>query len=327
MQLSQSKLGLMKVLVADKFEKSGIDGLKALGCEVISEPDLKDESLAARIKETGAPILIVRSTRVTKDMFEGSGLKLIIRAGAGYNTIDVESASGNSIKVANCPGKNAAAVAELAFGLIIACDRRIPDNVAELRGGKWNKKGFSKASGLYGKTLGLVGFGNIGHAMTRIAKAFGMEVLIYSHWHVNDDPEKLGAKRADDLMQVAREADVVSIHTSLNPESKGSINKEFFGAMKPGAIFINTARAEVIDQAALEDAISTKGLRAGLDVFEGEPAGGEGEYSGSLRNNSSIYATHHIGASTDQAQEAVADETVRIVREFMQNGMVPNCVN
>lgn len=317
----------MKVLVADKFEKSGIEGLTALGCEVLSEPDLKDDALATRIRETESPILIVRSTKVTKPMIEGSKLKLIIRAGAGYNTIDIASAAENDTRVANCPGKNAAAVAELAIGLIIACDRQIPDNVQQLREGKWNKKGFSKASGLYGKTLGLVGFGNIGHAVAKVGKALGMRIIIYSHWHPNDEPEKIGAERAVDLMTIARESDVVSIHTSLNDESRGSINKAFFDAMKAGAIFVNTARAEVVDQAALEEAIQSKGIRAGLDVFNDEPAGGEGEFSGSIKDNKSVYATHHIGASTDQAQEAVAEETVRIVREFMRNGSVPNCVN
>src|SRR6187397_3384262 len=141
----------MKVLVADKFEKSGIEGLKAAGSEVIYEPDLKDDALTQAIAATGADILVVRSTKVTAAMLDAGRLSLIVRAGAGYNTIDVAAASTRGIYVSNCPGKNAIAVAELTFGLILSLDRRIPDNVAALRAGAWNKKEFSKAQGLYGR--------------------------------------------------------------------------------------------------------------------------------------------------------------------------------
>lgn len=138
----------MRVLVADKFEKSGIDGLKAAGCEVVYEPDLKDATLVEAIGRTGAEVLVVRSTQVTEPMLDAGRLALIVRAGAGYNTIDVKAASKRGIYVSNCPGKNSVAVAELAFGMIIAMDRRIPDTVADLRAGKWNKKEYSKARGL-----------------------------------------------------------------------------------------------------------------------------------------------------------------------------------
>ena len=161
----------MKVLVADKFEKSGVDGLRAAGCEVVYEPDLKDDALTAAIGSTQADVLVVRSTKVTAPMLDAGRLSLIVRAGAGYNTIDVAGASKRGIYVSNCPGKNAIAVAELAFGLILALDRRIPDNVAELRAGKWNKKEYSKAQGLHGKTLGLLGVGSIGQEMIRRAPA------------------------------------------------------------------------------------------------------------------------------------------------------------
>jgi len=152
----------MKVLVADKFEKSGIDGLAAAGCSVVYEPDLKDESLTRAIATSAADVLVVRGTKVTAPMLDAGRLALIVRAGAGYNTIDVAGASSRGIYVSNCPGKNAIAVAELAFGLILALDRRIPDNIADLRAGSWNKKEYSKAQGLYGRTLGLLGVGSIG---------------------------------------------------------------------------------------------------------------------------------------------------------------------
>lgn len=317
----------MKVLVADKFEKSGIEGLKALGCEVLSEPDLNGAELAARIKESSCEVLIVRSTKVTADMFEGVKLSLIIRAGAGYNTIDVEAASQNGILVTNCPGKNSIAVAELAFAHILNCDRRISDNVAELRHGKWNKKEFSKAKGLHGRTLGLIGLGNIGQEMIPRAKAFGMQVVAYSRWMTSDLAAALGIGPAKDAMEVAQLSDVVSVHVALTPETKGFLGKAFFDALKPGSIFINTSRAEVVDQTALEAAVHEKGIMAGLDVFDGEPAGGEGTYEGSLISAPHIYATHHIGASTDQAQEAIAAEVVRIVREFKTTGRAPNVIN
>jgi D-3-phosphoglycerate dehydrogenase len=126
----------MKVLIADKFEKSGIEGLQAAGCEVVFEPDLKDATLVEALAKTQADVLVVRSTVVTETMFDAGKLALVVRAGAGYNTIDVKEASKRGIYVSNCPGKNSIAVAELTFGLMTALDRRIPDNVAELRGGK-----------------------------------------------------------------------------------------------------------------------------------------------------------------------------------------------
>lgn len=317
----------MKVLVADKFEQSGLDGLKGLGAEVQYSPDLADSTLGDALKESEAAVLVVRSTKVTEPMMDGSKLGVIIRAGAGYNTIDVAAASNRGIMVSNCPGKNSQAVAELAFGLILALDRHIPDNVAELRAGKWNKKKYSKARGLYGRTLGLVGMGTIGQEMIPRAKAFGMNVVAYSRWMTPDIAAALGIGRAASLEELAAMSDVVSVHVSLTPETKNSLGEKFFSAMKSGAYFVNTSRGEVVDQSALLKAIEEKGILAGLDVFADEPTGGEGEYQGALKDNPNVYCTHHIGASTDQAQEAVAAETVRIVREYKQTGVVPNVVN
>ena len=317
----------MKVLVADKFEKSGLEGLKEIGTDVVYEPDLKDEALGERIKSSDAEVLIVRGTKVTGDMMEGSKLKLIIRAGAGYNTIDCDTASKLGIMVCNCPGKNSQAVAELAFGLILALDRRIPDNVEQLREGKWNKKEFSKAQGLYGRTIGLIGMGYIGKEMIPRAKAFGMTVLVYSNYLSPDEANELEVEKVDSPTELAARSEIVSVHTSLRPETKGLLGKEFFEAMRPNAIFVNTSRAEVVDQNAMLKAVADKGIRAGLDVFEGEPTTGEGEYEGPLRVNAKVYCTHHVGASTDQAQEAVAAEVVRIVSTYQATGHAPNVVN
>ena len=317
----------MKVLVADRFETSGLEGLERLGVEVAYEPATSAETLGTRLRETGAEVLVVRSTKVGAAAFEGTRLGLIVRAGAGTNTIDVAAASDRGILVTNCPGKNSQAVAELAFGLILACDRRIPDNVAELRAGHWNKGEFSKARGLYGRTLGLVGMGRISQEMTVRARAFGMKVATHSRWMTDAVAGALDLAVADSAPELAGLSDVVSVHVALTPETRGLIDEEFFAALRPGSIFVNTSRAEVVDQAALERAVREKGIRAGLDVFEEEPTGPVGAYEGSLREIDGVYVTHHIGASTDQAQEAVAAETVRLVREYRSTGLVPNLVN
>src|SRR5258708_20673063 len=155
----------MRVLIADKFEQSGRHGLQAIGCEVSYQPDLKDEPLVEAIAQESPDVLVVRGTKITEPMLDAGPVKLVVRAGAGYNTIDVAAASRRGIYVSNCPGKNSIAVAELAFALILALDRRITENVIALRRGEWNKKEFSKARGLYGRTLGLIGVGKIGSEM------------------------------------------------------------------------------------------------------------------------------------------------------------------
>ncbi|HEX9148533.1 MAG TPA: NAD(P)-dependent oxidoreductase [Thermoanaerobaculia bacterium] len=317
----------MKVLVADRFEKSGLDGLAEAGCQVLYEPDAKDDALTEAIRSSGAEVLIVRSTRVTRPMLEVGSLSLVVRAGAGYNTIDVESASERGIFVANCPGKNSTAVAELAFGLILALDRRIPENVADLKQGVWNKKEYSKAKGLFGRTLGLIGLGGIGCAMCPRAMAFGMPVVGWSRSLTDEKARTLGIERRESIFQVAAASDVVSVHVALKPETTKMIGEEFFDAMRPGSFFVNTSRAEVVDQAALERAVRQKGIRAGLDVFAGEPTGGSGSVDDPIFQLPGVIGTHHIGASTDQAQEAIASETVRIVRNFKETGRAPNVVN
>lgn len=317
----------MKVLVADKFEKSGLDGLAEAGCQVLYEPDAKDDVLTELIRSSGAEALVVRSTRVTRAMLETGRLSLVVRAGAGYNTIDVDTASERGISVANCPGKNSIAVAELAFGLILALDRRIPENTADLKRGVWNKKEYSKAKGLFGRTLGLIGLGGIGCAMCPRAHAFGMHVVGWSRSLTDGKARSLGIERRESIFQVAAASDVVSVHVALKPDTTKLIGEDFFAAMRPGALFVNTSRAEVVDQAALERAVRGKGIRAGLDVFAGEPTGGSGVVEDPIFQLPGVIGTHHIGASTEQAQEAIASETVRIVREFQETGRAPNVVN
>jgi D-3-phosphoglycerate dehydrogenase len=333
----------MKVLVADKFEKSGLEGLKAAGCGVLYEPDLHDDALREAIGRSEADVLVVRGTKITAPMMDAGQLGLIVRAGAGYNTIDVASASQRGIYVSNCPGKNAIAVAELAFALILALDRRVPENVADLRAGKWNKKEYSSARGLFGLTIGLLGAGSIGREMIRRAAGFGMSVVMWSR-RFDGEQRAMTEQEARDLgiegafrqvrielepspADVAARSDVLSVHLALDSATRGLVNADVFGRLRPGAIFINTARGEVVDHDALAAAITDKGLRAGLDVFAREPAGATGEFLDGIVQLPNVYGTHHIGASTDQAQDAIAAETVRIVRSYKETGRVPNVVN
>jgi D-3-phosphoglycerate dehydrogenase len=317
----------MKVLVADKFEQSGIDGLKSASCEVVYEPDLKEDALTEAIRATSADVLVVRGTKVTASMLDAGRLSLIVRAGAGYNTIDVAAASRRGIYVSNCPGKNSVAVAELALALMLALDRRIADNVISLREGKWNKKEFSRARGLYGRTLGLVGTGQIGQEVITRARAFGMRVVAWSRSLDDERAAVLGVEKKDSPEDVARESDIVSVHVALKPETRGFLGDSFFNAMREGAYFINTARGEVVDQNALARAMRERNIRAGLDVFADEPTSAVGDFAGEIAREPNLYGTHHIGASTDQAQEAIAAETVRIIRTFKETGKVPNVVN
>jgi D-3-phosphoglycerate dehydrogenase / 2-oxoglutarate reductase len=317
----------MKVLIADKFEESGINGLKENGCEVVYNPDLKDDSLVEAIRDSKADVLVVRSTKVAEAALAAGRLSLVVRAGAGYNTIDVKAASSRGIYVSNCPGKNSIAVAELAFALILALDRRLPDNVADLRAGKWNKKEYGKARGLYGRTLGLIGLGQIGREMIARAKAFGMYVTGWSRSLTPESAAELGIAYRQTIIEVAYDCDILSVHIALAPDTRGVINDDVFDAMKPGSYLINTSRAEVIDQAALKRAVNTKGIRAGLDVFANEPEGATGDFKDEIVTLPNVYGTHHIGASTDQAQEAIAAETLRIINAFKETGKVPNVVN
>lgn len=317
----------MQILVADKFEKSGLRGLEDLGCEISYQPDLKDDALKQAIEQVKPDVLVVRGTKVTEAMLAAGPIKLVVRAGAGYNTIDVAAASRRGIYVSNCPGKNSIAVAELAFALILALDRRVADNVITLRRGEWNKKEFSKARGLFGRTLGLIGLGKIGLEMIPRAHAFGMPVVAWSRSLNSERAAALGVEYRADPIDVATEADIVSVHLALNPETRGFIGERFFASMREGAYFVNTSRGEVVDQSALLAAMRSRGLRVGLDVFAAEPTSAVGEFTDPIREEPNLYGTHHIGASTDQAQEAIAAETVRIVREFKESGNVPNVVN
>mgnify|MGYP000232907605 FL=1 len=312
----------LKVLVADKFPEKYIQELKDLDLEVIYEPKLGEKDLPKAAEDVD--ILVVRSTVVNEDTINNSKkLNLIIRAGSGVNNIAISAANKKGVYVANCPGMNAVAVAELTMGLIIALDRFIPDNVADFRNGVWNKDKYSKGKGLKGKTLGIIGVGNIGKEVAKRALAFEMNVYGKDISRIEGVP----IKDFSEMDQLLPLCDIVTIHLPATPQTKGLFNKKMFSYMKDGAYLINTSRHDIIVEEDLLEAIKEKNLRVALDVFKGEPEGKSGEVKSPLQNNPNIYVTHHIGASTEQAQDAVAEETVRIIKHYVHSGVIDHWVN
>jgi D-3-phosphoglycerate dehydrogenase len=312
----------MKVLIADKFPEIYLQQLKELDCDVTYSPKLGEKDLPEAAKDMD--ILVVRSTNVTAETINKSeNLNLIVRAGAGVNNIDITAANKRGVYVANCPGKNSIAVAELTIGLMIALDRRIPNNVMDFKKGIWNKAEYSRAEGLRGKNLILIGVGNIGKEVAKRAAALGMHVYGKDLIQIEDLP----ITYITELDKILPIADVISIHLPLNKETLRFFNKKLLDLIKQGAIFINTSRAEIVDEEALIEAVNSKGLRVGMDVFMDEPSGKDGKVKSPLQDLDNVYVTHHIGASTEQAQNAIAEETVNIIRNFLTTGIVDHWVN
>lgn len=319
----------MKILIADNFPESRRRALADAGHRITFEPALQGEALRRALADHD--ILVVRSTRVDAAAIDaGAALQLIIRAGAGTNTIDKAHAAGRGVRVCNVPGANALAVAELTIGLIIACDRRIADNVSDLRGGRWNKKRYAQARGLHGRALGILGFGAIGAAVAERARAFGMRVLTTQSPRraaaTADAMRRLDITAVDSVAALASVSDIVSLHLPLTAQTERLVDEAFLAALPDHAILINTARGELIDEAALIRAMDSRGIRAGLDVYQGEPAAGEAAFESKLAAHPNVTGTHHIGASTEQAQTAVADGVLRVIESF-QAGTLLHCVN
>jgi D-3-phosphoglycerate dehydrogenase len=316
----------MKVLIADKLSSKAITDLENLGMHVTVNPDLKDTDLPGAIGDN--EVLIVRSTRVTADTINAAiSLSLVVRAGAGVNTIDLDTASENGIYVANCPGENAFAVAELAIGLLIAADRRIVDAADDLRNGRWRKKTYQSAHGLKDRTLGIIGLGSIGRAVLERAKGLQMHIIAWSRSLTPQDAQNLEIGYCASPEEVAEKADAVTVHIAAKSDTNHMINTAFFNKMKPHAIFINTSRGEVVDTQALRTAIKEKELRVGLDVFENEPKPGEAPFEQTELAKIICCCTPHIGASTDQASEAIAATAVNIVKAYKETGKPINTVN
>lgn len=319
----------VKVLIADKFSDEHVAKLTKLGHDVSLEPTLSADDLPAAVK--GYQALVVRSTKVTAETITaGNELNVVIRAGAGTNTIALDAAAANGVFVCNTPGKNAVAVAELAMGLIMAIDRNIPDQVRDLRKGKWRKKRYAKTKGLAGRSIGIVGLGSIGLEVAKRAHAFDMEIAIVDR--PNRDPLRLhtltqiGARFEPSLKALAASCDILSFHVPATPQTEGLVSRELLAVVRPGTVIVNTARGSVIDEEALLEAIEEKQLRVGLDVYAGEPGSGEAVFQSKLAQHPAVYGTHHIGASTDQAQTAIADAVIEAIEAF-EEGNPLNCVN
>jgi D-3-phosphoglycerate dehydrogenase / 2-oxoglutarate reductase len=320
---------LMRILTADSLDAFAVDALVGRGHDVLVDPALTADDLPEHLD--GVQVLIVRSTRVTADaLAAGHSLQLVIRAGAGTNTIDTDAAAAAGIFVCSVPGRNAVAVAELTLGLILASDRRIADNVAAARAGTWNKKEFSKARGLLGSSLGIVGLGDIGIAVAQRAAGFGVDLMALERAGRRGDRmdqiRALGIELVDGLDTLAARSDVLTVHVPGSAQTAGLIDAHVLGLMRDGSLLVNTSRGDVVDEAALLAEVDSGRLRAALDVYADEPSSGSAAWTSELAQHPSVVATHHIGASTEQAQRAVAEGVVDIVLGFA-GGRVINCVN
>lgn len=319
----------MKILIADSFPQSHADTLTGNGHSLTIQPSLDGDTLADAIADHD--ILIVRSTKVTAATLDAAtALKLVIRAGAGTNTIDKAHAGTQGVRVCNVPGANAIAVAELVIGLIISIDRHIAASVSDLRSHTWNKKQYSVARGLYGRSIGILGLGAIGMAVADRARAFGMKLYciakdgrsITTEQRISD----AGFTQLDSQRLLLETCDVVSLHMPATEETIAMVNTEFLSQMKEGAILINTSRGELVDEAALVSAMDNRGIRAGLDVYNNEPGAGDNRFNSVLASHPGVCGTHHIGASTDQAQVAVSDGVLEVIQSYHDGDLV-NCVN
>lgn len=318
----------MRILFADPFDAVRIEELRAAGhhCEV---NDLGPDALPEAI--IGFDVLVVRSTAVVAATIEAADrLSLIIRAGAGTDTIDRNAVSTAGIYLCNVPGRNAIAVAELTIGLLLAVDRHLVDGASDLRRGHWDKTQYADAEGVFGKRLAIVGLGDVGLAVAERAKALGMTISAIRKEHrpsaIQAQIRSIGIRLVDTVEELLGTADVISLHVPKAEATAGLVNRNFLALLRDGAIILNTSRGDVVDEAALIEALDTRGMRAGLDVYRDEPGAGSGEWRSALAAHPSVVGSHHIGASTRQAQESVADGVMEVIRSF-EVGEPINCVN
>ena len=319
----------MRILFADKFPDSHIERLRVEGHDVVTEPNLTSEGLAEAL--AGIDVLVVRSTRVPGEVIQhAAALSMIVRAGAGVNTIDVAAAAARGVVVANTPGKNAIAVAELTMGLILAIDRNIPDNVADVRAGKWNKKLWSATPGIAGRSIGIIGFGAIGQALALRAHAFDLEIVLVDRPGRSEPAQAVvdivGPRFVASIDELVASVDIVTVHIPSAPNTEKLISRKLLTQMRDSAVLINTSRGDIVDEVALLELIDEKELRVGIDVFQDEPSSSAGSVESALARHPRVYATHHIGASTEQSEAAVADEVVSLVESFAR-GEIRNAVN
>ncbi len=301
----------MRILVTDGMDKSAIAALQAQGHEVV-EQFYAPEELGAALRDFD--VVVVRSkTKVRAnhiDEAKGSNLKLIIRGGVGVDNIDVKYAEENGIKVMNTPRASSQSVAELAMGLMFACSRYISIAGHTMREDKWEKKAYGKGIELCGKTLGIVGFGRIGQALGKMAKAIGMDVVAFDIFHIPGIEEQMGIPYVE-MEELLAKSDFISVHAPAVDGGK-LISAENIAKMKDGVVIVNTSRGTNVDEDALLAALESGKVRgAGLDVFAEEPATNHALYSHPM-----VACTPQIGAATQEAQKRIGSEIVSIIANF-----------
>jgi len=311
----------MHIVIADSLPPAAADALRSAGWSVDARAGRKPDDLARDLKDADA--LIVRSaTQVTKELIAAAPrLRVIARAGTGVDNVDVTAASDRGILVMNAAGANSISVAELALALMLALSRSIPTADASMKKGVWDKKRLTGVE-LRGKVLGIIGFGRIGREVAARARGFGIDIIAHDPFIPARAAETIGVPLVslDDLL--AR-SDYISLHLPSLPETRHLLNAERLSKCRSGVRIVNTARGELIDEAALAAAIESGHVAgAGLDVFETEPPTDD-----RLTKLPQVIATPHIAASTVEAQELVGEEIVNSVREYLADGVIRNAVN
>jgi D-3-phosphoglycerate dehydrogenase len=303
---------MKRVLIADPIEESAIAKIKAAGLQVVQRNPEKDGPIEKQIK--GFDCVVVRSaTKITKEVIDASDkLKLIVRAGVGLDNVDKKAADAKGIVVQNTPEAPSVSVAEMVFSLMFSLARNITQADSSMKMERWEKKKLSGTE-LWHKTIGIVGFGRIGIEVGRRAKAFGMNVLAYDVLDINAACKEVGAKRTD-LNTIIEQADYITLHVPLLPQTKGMIGANEFKKMKKTAFVINTSRGGVVDEKALLDALNAGQIAgAGLDVFENEPP-----TDWQLVKHPKLIATPHLASSTEEGQVRVGELTVQKVIDGMK---------
>ena len=311
----------MKILVADDLPASALDVLRTEGWEIDARTGRSPEQLAQDLKDADA--LVVRSaTRVTSTLIDAAPkLRAIARAGTGVDNVDVTAATARGIVVMNAPGANSVSVAELAMALVLALARHVPAADAAMKQEKWEKKKFLGEE-VRDKTLGLVGLGRIGQEVARRASAFGMKIIAHDPFISEQTASHFDVELVA-LDELFSRADYVTLHMPSTPQTRRLINAERLSGAKKGIRIVNTARGDLIDEAALADAIESGQVAgAALDVFEKEPT-----VDHRLQLLPQVIATPHIAASTREGQELVGAETATALRDFLRDGVIRNAVN
>jgi D-3-phosphoglycerate dehydrogenase len=311
-----------KILISDSFAEEGLEILrKNANFDVVYSPGLKEDELCAAIVDADA--LIIRSASVVTEKVFNAATKLsaVARAGVGTDNIDKKVAAEKGILVMNAPGGNSVSTAELAFGFMFALARTIPQANATMKAGVWEKKKFAKGARIAGKTAAVIGLGRIGVAFAKRCKACDMDVIGYDPMLSADQISKLGVKPVS-LETMWKEADFISVHVPLTPDTKGMIGAKEIAMMKPSTRLINCARGGVMDEQAVADAVKEGRLAgAAFDVYTEEPP--KDSPFVAVEN---IIMTPHLGASTVEAQVEVAVETAEEVADFLLTGAIKNAV-